>query len=334
MVSDNCSSIWCPWVEMSSGGTYICVTMGYADASAMTTRTTAKILPICAPHLPGGWPGRKSFECVHSSFRAKCFYITETGSVGLRFEDKVCRLRFVARNGDFLALLTIGLVPSSDGVLAREQIGKIEATIFSGNRMVGVLQHRKSAVHPRMNVALHRDELHLVVLINDGRSARRLRVVPLAIDLGQRVDVVGGLILIQDFERLVHLKRKNMRPIAAALLRENCRLRGRSLIRRSCRNVHHDIYERIVRAGNHRFGRRRSGVLFRATRLFGHVDRFLLGWRSLVSDLAADGAAARRPGRHGGRGKNRHSCHISLLGSHPLTPPETFLILKLLLDAR
>ena len=46
MVSDNCSSIWWPWVEISSGITYMWVTIGYADANAIITRTIANSLPM------------------------------------------------------------------------------------------------------------------------------------------------------------------------------------------------------------------------------------------------------------------------------------------------
>src|SRR5258705_864213 len=143
----------------------------------------------------------------------------EIGSVGPGLEDEVYAFRFATGEGHFLRLLAVGLVVSGDCILARGQIGELEATIFSGNGIVGVLQHRESAVHPRMNVTLHGNEFRLVVLVDYGRSSRWLPFVPFAVDLGERVDVMRGLIFIQNFEWLVHLKRKDMRQIAAAFLR-------------------------------------------------------------------------------------------------------------------
>src|ERR1700694_503189 len=143
----------------------------------------------------------------------------EKGSIGLGFEDEVYAFGFAAGEGHFLRLLAVGLVVSGDCILARGQIGKLEATIFCGNGIVGVLQHRESAVHPWMNVTLHGDEFHLVVLVDYGRCSRGLRFVPLAVDLGEWVDVMRGLIFVQNLEFLVHLKRENMRQIAAAFLR-------------------------------------------------------------------------------------------------------------------
>jgi hypothetical protein len=42
MVSDICSSIICPWVEMSSGATQVWSRMGIADAIAITMMVIAK----------------------------------------------------------------------------------------------------------------------------------------------------------------------------------------------------------------------------------------------------------------------------------------------------
>src|SRR6266851_910114 len=284
MVSDNCSSIWCPWVEISSGITYMCVTIGYADANAMSTRTTAKNLPM-APHL-------------HSEFSATVF---------VRIASKRIPVR---------------LVEGSDGVLARRQIGQLEATVFSGNRIVRIFEHSERPVHPGMDVALHRDELGLVVLVDNGRRTWGLRLVPLVVDFCQRVNVVGGLIFIQDLEFLIDLKREDMRQIAAALLRENCCLRRRRLIWGSRRNVHHHIFQRVVGTGYHGFRRRRRRILLRAAGLLRHVDGLLLCRCPFVGHLAAHGAAARYGGGHRGCSKYGHSCQKDMLRSHPLAPPE------------
>src|SRR6266403_2672920 len=98
---------------------------------------------------------------------------------------------------------------------------------------MGVLEHRKRPVHPGVDVAFHGDEFHLVVLIHDGRCARRLRFVPLAVDLGERMDVMRGLIFVENLEWLGHLKRKDVRYVTAALLGEYRRWWRRRLFRGS-----------------------------------------------------------------------------------------------------
>src|SRR5580704_3082392 len=175
---------------MSSGGTYMCLAIGYADASAMITSTIANILPM----VPGLSP-RPARAAVHTNsaqlpFRANCEWSCQCRSVGLGFEEKVNGLGFAAGDGDFLRLLAIRLVPRSDGVLARGQIGKLEVSTLGGDRVVRILQHRERSVHPRMNVALYGDKLRLVVFVHDRRRSRWMRFVPLAVDLGQRTDVV------------------------------------------------------------------------------------------------------------------------------------------------
>ncbi len=71
--------------------------------------------------------------------------------------------------------------------------------------------HREVAVHPRMNVALHGDEFLLFELFRKRRRSRRLRLVPLMIYFGERMDVVRGLIVVNDFQFLVGLKSQNVR---------------------------------------------------------------------------------------------------------------------------
>src|SRR6202521_3554754 len=119
------------------------------------------------------------------------FYTRSAGSVGLGFENEADSFRFAAGNGHFLGLLAVGLVIGSDGVLARRQIGKLKAAVFAGNRVVGILQHREGAMHPGMDIAFHGDHFRLVIFVGDWRSAGRLRLIPLAVNFGKRMNVVG-----------------------------------------------------------------------------------------------------------------------------------------------
>src|ERR1700722_1232207 len=141
-------------------------------------------------------------------------------------------------------------------------------------------------MHPRMNVALHRNELRLIVFRVDGGRAWWLRLVPLWVDFRKRVDVVRGLIVIVNLQLLGNLHRKNVRQILAALLviSHSLRRRGRALIATG------DIYdyplEGATRSRSHILSEYRSSVLFRTGRLFRHINRFHLRRRARVGYLS------------------------------------------------
>src|ERR1700674_938002 len=113
-----------------------------------------------------------------------------TTLIGLRFEDEADGLCLVARNGHILRLLAVRFMPCCDRVLAGGQVRKTEAAIPAGDGVMRILQNCELAVHPRMDVALHRDELRLVEFFGKRRSPGRLRLIPLVVDLRQGVNVV------------------------------------------------------------------------------------------------------------------------------------------------
>src|SRR5437762_2598664 len=307
------------------------VTIGYADADAMITRTIANSLPM-TPRSRSQFLRTRFFVSPASAFWEESSHGREKASIGLGFEDEVYAFCFTARNGHFLRLIAVGLVEGRHRILARRQIGQRETTVGAGDRVVGILHDRKSPMHPGMDIAFDRNEFHLVVLIGDRRSAWRLGLVPLTVDLSQRVDVMRSLILVRNLEFLVRLKRQDMRQIAAAFLRQYRSFRRWRLIGSSRRNVHHHIFQRVVRTGYDRFRRRRRRILLRAAGLFGHIDGLLLGRCPLIGYLAAHGAATWYCRYHSSRGKDGYSRHKSLLGSHALTPPEVLIVPKLLFD--
>src|SRR5260370_30036620 len=61
MVSDICSSIKCPWVEMSSGATQVCRRMGIADAIAIMMIVTAKNFAMMSPLPPDSDPAGSAY---------------------------------------------------------------------------------------------------------------------------------------------------------------------------------------------------------------------------------------------------------------------------------
>src|SRR5208282_1020489 len=90
-------------------------------------------------------------------------------SVSLRLEGEVHVFGFVAGDGDIGSLRAVVLMPGGDGVLAGRQVRQLEATSILAYVVVIGLEHRELAVHPRMDVALHRDEFRFVVFCRDGR---------------------------------------------------------------------------------------------------------------------------------------------------------------------
>src|SRR5580700_7123603 len=198
MVSDICSSMSPPCVEMSAGGSQVCKTKGTAEAIAMMIMVTANSLPIVPRVRPQLLAGNQITESM-TSCRAMAHNKRTKNLVGFRGENKTDGLGFAAANDHVLSFLAVGFVVSGNRVFARRKIGKLETAIFAGNGVVRVLEHGERAVHPRVNVALHGNHLRLVVLIDDGRRAGRLRFVPLPVNFRERVNVVRSLIVVGDF---------------------------------------------------------------------------------------------------------------------------------------
>src|ERR1700751_1785284 len=146
-----------------------------------------------------------------------------------------------------------------------------------------------------MHIALHRNELFLIELLAERRSARRLGLVPLAIYFGQRMNVVRRLIVVHNLQLLAGFHREHMWEILTAFLRKGDGLGGSAgLIRSSGRDVDNNVLQYIVRSGNYRLGGDWSGVLLSAGRLLRHVDGFLLGRGAGVGHFSADRARTKQ----------------------------------------
>src|SRR5713226_3071836 len=143
-------------------------------------------------------------------------------------ENEFDRLRFLGSDGNRLRGGAVLLVPSLDGVGARRQVLQREAAASAGDLEVGALEHGDVALHPRVNVALHRDGHFLAgKALRNRRSAGGLGLIPLAVELGNRMDIVGGLVVVADFERLASLQPDHARAVHAALLVHGKRGLGR-----------------------------------------------------------------------------------------------------------
>ena len=180
-------------------------------------------------------------------------------------------------------------MPGGDSVLAGRQVRQLEDPSTLAHVVVRRLEHGKVAMHPGMDAALHGDEFFLLVLLGNGRRAGRLRFIPLAVRFGLRVYVVRGRVAIDDLEFLVRVHDHNVRKILAAFLLESDRpRRNLTVIGGSGRDVHHHVFQCMVRAGYNRFVGHGRRMLPGTGWFSGHIDGFLFGWRSRVSHLAAN----------------------------------------------
>src|SRR5260370_3781471 len=173
--------------------------------------------------------------------------------IGLRFEDEIDGLCLVARNGHILRLIAVRFMPRRDRELAGGQVRETEATVPAGNGVVGILEHREDPMHPRMDVALHRDELRLAEFFDKRRSSRGLRLIPFVIDFGQGMNVVRSRIVVHDFKFLVDDHRNAVRYILAALLVDRTRLCRRGIIRPPPPDLYNHVQHRVARAPHNRF---------------------------------------------------------------------------------
>src|SRR5712675_451969 len=222
-----------------------------------------------------------------------------TSLVGFGFEDEGDVLRLAARNAYFLRLLAISLVPGSDSVFAGRNIRQTETAIVAGNGVVRIFQDSKRAVHPWMHIAFHRNEFGLVVFVEDRRRTRGLGLVPLAVNFGQGMNVVRCLVVINDFQRLVNLKGKDVRNILATLLVKGCRLARGGVVWSARRNVHDHIFKAVAGSSHHRFSRNWRSVLLGATGLLGHVNGFGFCRRAFICHFSTDVASIGPRGEQG-----------------------------------
>src|SRR5271154_5004812 len=134
----------------------------------------------------GPAPGCGTRRCKLLMLGLVCWWRCWCGGV----EFKVDCFGFFGADGYGLVLGAVFFLPGFDGVGAGRQVLQFEGTVFPGDGVVGILEDEDVALHPGMDVALHRDgEFSAGEGIVDGRSARSLRLVPLAIVFRHGVNV-------------------------------------------------------------------------------------------------------------------------------------------------
>src|SRR6202034_4605246 len=142
--------------------------------------------------------------------------------------------------------------------------------------VIGILKHKNVALHPRMHIALYRDGIFgAAKSFVDRSSARRLRLIPLAIVFRHGMNVVSSLVIVLDFEGLAGHQSDDVRVVHAALLIEYDGLFGRVERVVTQAVLHIDDYVgEVALVIHHDFGwNYRAGMLFLAIGLGAHVDR-------------------------------------------------------------
>src|ERR1019366_6733627 len=134
-----------------------------------------------------------------------------------------------AGHGNFCSLRSVFFLPGGYGVRPGRHILDGEVAVIIRDR-VRTLHDDMPPVHPGMDVALYRNgDFRVLPTGLDGRSTRRLRLVPADIARAGRrqwVNVVRGLVAGGDLELLICIHGYYMRRVHAALLIEGWLLRG------------------------------------------------------------------------------------------------------------
>ena len=210
-------------------------------------------------------------------------------SSGLGGEGEIESLRFTAViDFDFVGLGAERFVPCGDGVAAGRKIRQNEAAVVAGDGKIRGPYYGELTLHPWVQVALHGNELLVFIGVSEGRRARGLNLVPLAVYFRERVNIVGERVAVGDSDFLADAEDEDMRGELTALLVEEYGRRGSGArIGGAFGNVHDDVADRVAGTDDERFGKERiGGVHLRAGGLLGKVERFGLCGRAIESDLA------------------------------------------------
>src|SRR5215831_17481384 len=165
-------------------------------------------------------------------------------------------------------------MPRLDGVGAGWQTAEVETAVLARDRKIWMLEHCNVSPHPGMNVALYRNRNLFSWKRFFCFGSWRLRLVPLTVVGGYRMNIVGSGIVVHDLYPLVRLHSQHVRLIHATLLIENHGLIGglEGLLSQPVRNKHDDILEAPNCIGNHFLAHDGSRMLFCTVWIGRHVD--------------------------------------------------------------
>src|SRR5436305_3297069 len=117
-------------------------------------------------------------------------------------------------------------VPGLERIGSRRQIAEIEASVFSGDRKIRVLEDRDVTLHPGMHVALHGNGDFLAREGLFHLRSRGLCLIPFTIIDGLGMNVMRGGVIVHQFEWLIGANCQDVWLVKAAFLLNYCRLSG------------------------------------------------------------------------------------------------------------
>src|SRR5262249_50739991 len=101
-------------------------------------------------------------------------------------------------------------MPGLDNIIPRRHVGNLKLPRCPGNCKVGIVDNSYVGVHPTMNVAFYRNHDFLPgKFTHQWRVTRALAMVPLAVDLGKGMNIMGDRIGVLNPKSLSDLKTDN-----------------------------------------------------------------------------------------------------------------------------
>src|SRR5579872_5904513 len=149
--------------------------------------------------------------------------LSQTTKSLLCFESKIGSRGLAARYRNFLSLCSQVFLPCCHRVISRGHVVDGVGAIGIGGR-VRTFHYDEPSMHPGMDIALHWDDFGGLPTLLDGRRSGGLRLIPWNVAghwIGQRVNVVRGLIAGLDLEFLVDVHRQHVRRVHTILLIED-----------------------------------------------------------------------------------------------------------------
>src|SRR6267142_3852233 len=122
-------------------------------------------------------------------------------------------------DGDVKSLLVETFMPRTDRVIARWQPFHCEGSLPVRHGKKRMRENPNIRLRPRMLIVLERyRDLGMSKPMRQRLTRCKLSLVPIQIVLWLRMYILGGVVAVSYFQRLIHLESENMRQISTAAL--------------------------------------------------------------------------------------------------------------------
>src|SRR5664279_877621 len=275
------------------------VTSAPATRSRKTPNATPRVATLRIPAL--------RVSSVSVSFVFSAFIPPRKSGSGLEREGDRLGLRRADR--DLLRLRAELLVPRFDRVRAGRQVLDRIRAVRRRHREERVRDDTAVGGHPAVHVTLDADhDLWLVELLRVLHSLDGHPEVEGLVLLREGMDVVEGVVAVQDVEALSRDHAENVRMVCTTPLVDDGRGGGRRIRSGDPRlHVHEHVREALVGPDDDVFLRHVAGVLLRAEGVGRHLELLGGGHRPFEDDPAGDRGGARGAGGGAGGGTGGRS---------------------------